>query len=425
MSLCVYDSRACGDSQGELVTFGYKECVDLFFVLVHLTLNYQIKHFLLWGRSIGCNTVLMLQHKLIMSTGRHLNRVMPKKPNTLEYPNQYNVFILKNYNLYIQKNGGTPLADGQRIGFMLVGLVLDVPYYSMHSFIKDNIKRFVPYLPNMLSVTAGNYAIERFNTVHGINLNENQNKFLLSVTNVNTVIIVSDKDEIVPYKRFQKMSKNFASKFKDNVRNPVKTINCGKEHGVKRDDATLEQVFNHLLGVMGPNNVVVHEHIHINNLNDAEARRLVSQLVPVDVAVDGVNQEPADCEEPKKPIDYNPMMMKLQEMPPVDPNAPVSISSLAPKIISMKDVLQESNDNPEKQKIIDFAKNKGAIESSQLPIPGLADSSAVRSSARLPIPGLSDSVGSKNAAKDPFTNLSCRNFASNSAANPKDFQTAP
>lgn len=395
LSLCIYDSRSSGESQGDTVTFGYKESIDLFFVLLKLLIDYNVRHFVLWGRSIGCNAVLMLQHKLLSNTSRNLNRKPSGQKAQVEYPPHFNVFILKNYQQYVQRNGGKPLADGLRINFTIVGLVLDVPYYSMNSFIKDNIRRFVPYLPGMFTLVASSYVIERIKDRFGVNLRENQNKFLLKVTNMNTAMIVSDKDEIVPYKRFEKMQKIFAENFQ--MKNSLKIINCGKEHGVRRDEPTITQIIVHILNNQNKNNVVNYDHIHIMNLNDPRARQLAAQIGGTENVPSLSNQEPLVLEEKTETPtpeekNFNPMMQTLKAIDPPSSQANVDIDILMPKMPSMRDVIKEKDKCAEQQKIFDFVKNhegkpdlrRKSFSTANLhfnmpiPIPGLADASAAQ-----------------------------------------------
>lgn len=58
MNLCLYDSRASGKSSGGKITFGFKEKEDLFILLNYLKIEKKYKKIILWGWSIGCNTVL-------------------------------------------------------------------------------------------------------------------------------------------------------------------------------------------------------------------------------------------------------------------------------------------------------------------------------------------------------------------------------
>ena len=64
LDLCLYDSRGCGKSGDNTIYFGFKEHLDLLFILFKLVIGYNRKGFVLWGRSIGCNAVLQLYHAL-------------------------------------------------------------------------------------------------------------------------------------------------------------------------------------------------------------------------------------------------------------------------------------------------------------------------------------------------------------------------
>ena len=58
MNLCLYDSRGSGESSKSFISFGYKEKVDLLYVILKLNFEYSCLNFILYGRSIGCNTIL-------------------------------------------------------------------------------------------------------------------------------------------------------------------------------------------------------------------------------------------------------------------------------------------------------------------------------------------------------------------------------
>lgn len=308
LSLCIYDARACGESEGDLITFGYLETLDLLFLIFKLILSYKCNHFILWGRSIGCNIVLMLQNRLLSNESLALNHYLKRKDVRNLYPSKYNDYIKRYYPVYLKNNEKQELKNISTIYFQIIGLVLDVPYYSFNSFIKDNVNRFIKYVPGFVTKSLSSYVIDRILLKYKINLLLNQNKTLLKLTNINTVMIISDKDEIVPYKRFDKMKKNFAEKFiKKNI---LKTFNCGKEHGVRRDDTILHQVFHFLLSNQSFKNIHIYEHILENNEHtkifsriDVAQPEIIPACEPELVFEESINIQN---------FESNPMMQKLK-----------------------------------------------------------------------------------------------------------------
>ena len=79
MSLLLYDSRACGESEGEMISFGKNEKIDLLYLLLKVQIDFEFKKFLLWGRSIGCNTIINFLYEMEMNKSEYLNEVIKKK----------------------------------------------------------------------------------------------------------------------------------------------------------------------------------------------------------------------------------------------------------------------------------------------------------------------------------------------------------
>ena len=50
---CCFDFSGAGLSQGKYVSLGYHEKYDIQAVLEHITSKFNIKKFILWGRSMG------------------------------------------------------------------------------------------------------------------------------------------------------------------------------------------------------------------------------------------------------------------------------------------------------------------------------------------------------------------------------------
>ena len=81
LSLCIYDSRGCGESSGGKIGFGFCEWEDLFMLLNFLKKQEKFNKILLWGRSIGCNAVLQLIQKLSLEMRVDINQHSNFLPN--------------------------------------------------------------------------------------------------------------------------------------------------------------------------------------------------------------------------------------------------------------------------------------------------------------------------------------------------------
>lgn len=71
-SLCVFDFSGCGLSEGEYVSLGLKEADDVESIIKELKLRFNLRNFILWGRSMGAVTALMHSEKYLNGEVRAL-----------------------------------------------------------------------------------------------------------------------------------------------------------------------------------------------------------------------------------------------------------------------------------------------------------------------------------------------------------------
>lgn len=391
MSLLLYDSRGCGDSEGDFITFGKKEKVDLLYILMKISRDFKYSRFLLWGRSIGCNSVISLLHELEYSRGTALNAVMknsrksdltkkngareisrkktlkrnekspysnipkkmdnfkrfktPKKcnfdkqrimneENTEEYYSsigsnnlpilkQRGYFPCKGYNRFFNKvvsnfvlvnpretaqeilsgkgisqtqfnkrkktkrktqintsmeynydsskrkhinnkmksskifysnNRNTSIYKSNLVKdnsgsipqfkIEILGMVLDSPYRSLKSLIKDNAERYLKStVLGKLSVgPVQGLLATYFDKEIGYDLNSNQNKHLLPQIGSSCFFIISDKDEMIPMKRYSKMIAEYRPTGTKTGTFASLNTNCG--HSASRSRKLLRKVFD-------------------------------------------------------------------------------------------------------------------------------------------------------------------------------------
>ena len=79
MSLLLYDSRACGESEGNMISFGKNEKIDLMYLLLKVQVDFGFDKFVLWGRSIGCNSIINFLYEMEMNKSEYLNEVIRQK----------------------------------------------------------------------------------------------------------------------------------------------------------------------------------------------------------------------------------------------------------------------------------------------------------------------------------------------------------
>jgi len=280
-NLLVYDSRGCGESGDDAIYFGVKEKIDLLFITLYLALVHKTQRLLLWGRSIGCNTVLQFYQTLIIKDGDFMNRVIKIQANkhNLEksrdnkilysvsrtnldlYPQMFNKFINQHFQTFLENNKIEPELDSQ-FTIMIAGIVLDSPYESFTSFIEDNMKKFVNFMPGMMSSLANMYLKSWMNSKLNIDIEVDQNIELITKINLNTVFIISDKDEIVSYDRYVKLINSYAQKFPH--KNTCFRVNTGKNHGSRRAKDLIQEVFRLVTSNQNPSNTYSFTYRHQN-----------------------------------------------------------------------------------------------------------------------------------------------------------------
>jgi hypothetical protein len=263
ISLLIYDSRGSGESGDDAIYFGAKEKIDILFLVLHLCIVYEIDSFILWGRSIGCNAVLQFYQTLISRDGDFLNRIMKLQHDKINsvtrtlpngkvvvtnnskiqiplYPEKFNKFINQYFDDFLEFNE-IKVKPRFEIAITIKGLVLDSPYESFVSFINDNIKKLVNFMPGMVSSIATLYLKNWMSSRLEVDIEIDQNIELVGKINLNTVFIISDKDEIVSFERYQNLTKSFAEKCPH--KNACVSINTGRTHGSKRTRDLIKSVF--------------------------------------------------------------------------------------------------------------------------------------------------------------------------------------
>ena len=61
--MCVFDFSGCGNSEGQWVTLGHKECEDLKAVVEYVQEHKRVSKVGLWGRSMGAAASLLYMAK--------------------------------------------------------------------------------------------------------------------------------------------------------------------------------------------------------------------------------------------------------------------------------------------------------------------------------------------------------------------------
>jgi pimeloyl-ACP methyl ester carboxylesterase len=65
IALYCFDFAGCGVSDGDFISLGHYEAQDVCFLMTYLNTMFGLAPFVLWGRSMGASTALMVQHELL------------------------------------------------------------------------------------------------------------------------------------------------------------------------------------------------------------------------------------------------------------------------------------------------------------------------------------------------------------------------
>ena len=294
LNLCLYDSRGCGEASESYIYFGFKEHIDLLYIILHLHVIYKCQDVILWGRSIGCNTVLQFYQSLLSHEGSFINaritKLMQQNVQSEEekaelnsfkryqhslrilnyssnmFSSNFNMLIDKYIDDFIEKNIKMRIQDNNfKVEFRILAIVLDSPYDSFSGFIRDNMKKQVAFLSGLISSPVSLYLKSFYKKKIGIDLDKNQNCDLIKRINLNAVMFISDCDELIPLDKFNELIQSFAEKCPK--KNKCKVYNTKQKHGKKRPDSMLHTAITHLLQNVNQNNTYRFTHVYVEKIS--------------------------------------------------------------------------------------------------------------------------------------------------------------
>lgn len=123
-------------------------------------------------------------------------------------------------------------------------MVLDSPYRSLKSLVNDNVERFLKnsFLATLSKGPATailkNYLLK---SKIKYDLELNQNKNLLPIIGSSCFFIISDQDEMIPYRRFKKTIEEYRPK--GTKCGNYASLNAKTKHGAARDDKMIRKIF--------------------------------------------------------------------------------------------------------------------------------------------------------------------------------------
>lgn len=265
MSLCIYDSRGCGESSEGYLTFGQNERVDLLFLLMKLSLTYDLKSVLLWGRSIGVTSICQMFYLIVSNEGEFLNKRIEIQKNPLifrsemtrsksrgvpsmnnlvsnqiidivekKYPSSFNSFVYKYFETFCTNNN-INYQYNMICSIKIIGAIFDSPYSCVSDFIADNINKSIKFMQTIASSLAVFYFKNWSQSKLELDIEKNQNVDLFPKMNLNSAFIISQSDELIPFERYQKLVKSYGEKCVD-LQKPVCVILTDRHTATRKHD---------------------------------------------------------------------------------------------------------------------------------------------------------------------------------------------
>lgn len=187
-SLCIFDFQASGESGGNNLTLGPGEAKDTLEIMEMLKKKFKICNFILWGKSMGAVTALIVAQNL-----------------------------------------------GER--FCVKGVVLDSPFYCVESFFNGFIHSFLK-MPKIFSDFLFKEIVDQCRKKLNLNLKEIQSSdYARNIGNIPIVFVYSSKEKYIKYEDSMKIFGLLKSRKK-------KLFDCELEHSSYRNEEVIKKIFS-------------------------------------------------------------------------------------------------------------------------------------------------------------------------------------
>lgn len=263
-NLFLYDSRGNGASSDSPISFGYYEKHDLLYFIIEIVTKSAINcEFILWGRSMGANTIILLLSELINNIKIGENNIYDiiekgnKQYNMSPNNNIKNTYLHESILNYYTNNNIKSATNN--IKFSIIQIVLDSPYSSFKCLIKDQLNRITSLLnlikkPIINKIYEALYQYLKFDP-----RNLNNIKYKLAHIVLPIYLIYSKSDYLIPEKRFKSLISS---------NNNIIPVLITEEHNKKRSNNIYKYIFKLLKNNKdNNNNYIFSELIKINNTN--------------------------------------------------------------------------------------------------------------------------------------------------------------
>lgn len=231
INLCIVDSRACGASKGKYIHFGFKEHIDLLFVLFYIIENHESRNFILWGRGLGCNTVLQLASVLVHNTkiSSTAKGVVRHNASNLEYSEidqkyLFTSLIVKEQDVvfdyfedFVMKNGFAERGRHSGLEFSIKEIVLEAPHCTVRKMIEQSLSRIVGVAPRILQHQMGLYVRNYYNRKLKVKLDTYQNAEIVKQLSINATFVVDPLDRFAGEVTQKSLAESYGSNTKNRI----------------------------------------------------------------------------------------------------------------------------------------------------------------------------------------------------------------
>lgn len=186
-------------------------------------------------------------------------------------------------------------------------MVLDSPYRSLNSLINDNVERFLKnsFLATLSKKPAkaifSNYLLK---SKIKYDINVDQNKHLLPIIGCSCFFVISDQDEMIPFRRFQKLINEYRPK--GTKTGNYASLNTKLRHGAMRNDKIIRKILHFVKNSFKEDqffNYKLKFNLEYQKRSEAKAKSDIRRRETVNTQIRGKQSRPRGITEPIEELD--------------------------------------------------------------------------------------------------------------------------
>lgn len=206
VSLCLYDSRGCGNSGDGYNTFGKHESIDLLYMLYYCAIIDGFTEFILWGRSIGTCAIIQLLSKLKLQEMKRIN--LRLTPEIKDWLNEFESISLREQLALFQELNNIIHTD--EFEMKCIGAILDAPVKSVSASVENFVsKRFISL--DFISKIASGMTQKWIKDKTKIDIYKGQNFTLAKKLTTTAVFLCSKRDEMIIFDDLMELYNGYGS----------------------------------------------------------------------------------------------------------------------------------------------------------------------------------------------------------------------